>query len=42
MNEPVLSENDEVIWEGTGQRFVVTQVRDLFGHHIEAQVEEKQ
>ena len=41
LNEPVLSENDEVIWEGPGQRFIVTQVKYLFGHHVEAVLEEK-
>lgn len=38
LNEPVVNENDEVVWEATGQKFTVTQVRALFGHHYEAEV----
>ncbi len=41
LNEPVLSENDEIIWEGVGQKFAVTQVKYMFGHHVEAVLEEK-
>ena len=41
LNDPVLSENDEIIWEGTGDKFIVIQVKFMFGHHVEAIVEEK-
>jgi len=41
LNEPVVSENDEVVWEGTDRTFLVTQVKYMFGHHVEAVVEEK-
>jgi len=41
LNEPVLNENDEVVWEGTERTFLVTQVKYMFGHHVEAVVEEK-
>lgn len=40
LNEPILSENDEIVWEGTGQTFLVTQGRNFFGRHFEVQVEE--
>lgn len=41
VNEAVVNENDEVIWEATNRRFLVTQVRHLFGHHDEAEVTER-
>lgn len=41
LNEPVLNENDEVVWEATGRKFTVTQVRALFGHHFEAEAIER-
>lgn len=36
-----LKENYEVIDEATGRVYVVTEVKDYFGHHLEAAVEEK-
>lgn len=42
LNPIDLKENDEVIDENTGDVFVVTEVKDFFGHHMEAFVEEKQ
>jgi len=42
LNATDLKENDEIVNEATGDIFVVTEVRDLFGHHLEVQLEEKQ
>jgi hypothetical protein len=42
LNSVDLKENDEIINEATGDVFVVTEVRDYFGHHLEAVLEEKQ
>lgn len=41
LNSTDLKENDEVIRESDGKAFVVTEVKDIFGHHLEAVVEEK-
>ncbi len=41
LNSVDLKENDEVIRESDGEVFVVTEVKDIFGHHLEAVVEEK-
>ncbi|MBI2069453.1 MAG: hypothetical protein HYT79_02545 [Elusimicrobia bacterium] len=41
LNPVDLKENDEVIRESDGEVFVVTEVKNLFGHHIEASIEEK-
>ena len=38
LNEALVSENDEIVWEGKGQTFLVTQVRVIFDHHLEAEV----
>ena len=40
LNDAALKENDEIIWEGTGDKFRVTQVRAVLGHHFEVNVEE--
>lgn len=41
LNSTDLKENDEVVRELDGATFVVTEVRDMFGHHLEAVLEEK-
>ena len=41
LNSADLKENDEVVREANGEIFVVTEVKDIFGHHLEAVVEEK-
>ena len=41
LNPTELKENYEVIDEATGRVHVVTEVKDYFGHHMEASVEEK-
>jgi hypothetical protein len=41
LNSTGLKENDEIVNESDGKTFVVTEVKDIFGHHMEAVVEEK-
>ena len=41
LNSADLKENDEIVRESDGETFVVTEVKDIFGHHLEAVVEEK-
>ncbi len=41
LNPAELKENYEVVRETDGEVFVVTEVKNLFGHHLEAVVEEK-
>jgi hypothetical protein len=42
VNPPVdLRENDEVVRESNGEVFVVTEVKDFFGGHQEAVLEER-
>jgi hypothetical protein len=41
LNPTVLLENYEVVRESAGEVFVVTEVKDFFGHHLEATLEEK-
>lgn len=41
LNPVDLKENDEIVRESDGEVFVVTEVKNLFGHHIEAITEEK-
>ena len=41
LNPVDLKENDEVIRESDGEIFLVTEVKNLFGHHLEAAIEEK-
>ncbi|MBI4063470.1 MAG: hypothetical protein HY401_04125 [Elusimicrobia bacterium] len=41
INPVDLRENDEVIRESDGEIFLVTEVKNLFGHHLEAALEEK-
>ena len=41
LNATELLENYEVVKEDTGEVFVVTEVKDFFGHHLEAVLEEK-
>ena len=41
LNPTELLENYEVVRESDGEVFVVTEVKDFFGHHLEASLEEK-
>ena len=41
LNSADLKENDEIVRESNGETFVVTEVKDIFCHHLEAVVEEK-
>lgn len=41
LNPTELLENYEVVRESDGEVFVVTEVKDFFGHHLEATLEEK-
>ena len=41
MNSADLRENYEVVNEADGKVYVVTEVKDIFGHHLEAVLEEK-
>lgn len=41
LNLTDLKENYEVVRESDGEAFVVTEVKDFFGHHLEAVLEEK-
>ena len=42
MNPPAdVRENDEVVRESDGRVFVVTEVKDFFGGHLEAVLEER-
>lgn len=41
LNPTELLENYEVVRETDGEVFVVTEVKDFFGHHLEAALEEK-
>lgn len=41
LNPVELKENYEVVDEATGTVYVAIEVRDFFGHHLEATVEEK-
>lgn len=42
VNPPVdLRENDEIVRESNGEVFVVTEVKDFFGGHMEAVLEER-
>lgn len=41
LNSTDLKENDEVVNEKTGVTFVVTEVRDFYGNHMQALVEAK-
>lgn len=42
LNSADLKENDEIVRESDGKVFVVTEVKEMFGHHLEILVEEKQ
>ena len=41
LNPVELKENYEVVRESDGEVYVVTEVRNLFNHHLEAAIEEK-
>lgn len=41
LNPTDLKENYEVVRESDGEVFVVTEVKNFFGHHLEAVLEEK-
>ena len=41
LNVTDISENYEVVRESTGKEYVVKEVKNFFGHHLEARVEEK-
>ncbi len=41
LNPTELAENYEVINEAEGEVYVVTEVKNFFGHHLEAVLEEK-
>jgi len=41
LNQTDLKENYEVVRESDGEVFTVTEVKNLFGHHMEAVLEEK-
>lgn len=41
LNPTDIKENYEVVRESDGEAFTVTDVRNLFGHHMEAVLEEK-
>lgn len=41
LNSAELKENYEVVNEATGQVYLVMETRNYFGHHVEAEIEEK-
>ena len=42
VNPPVdIKENDEIVRESDGRVFIVTEVKDFFGGHLEAVLEER-
>ena len=42
LNPTELAENYVVLREADGKEFAVTEVLDMYGHHLEAMVEERQ
>jgi len=41
LNPTEIKENYEIVRESDGEVFIVTEVKNFFGHHIEAVIEEK-
>jgi len=42
LNPTEIAENYQIVRESDGKEFVVTEVLDMFAHHLEAMVEERQ